>query len=64
MRFLDRIQILALNVLDQRGGKHPVVGNVAHHDRNLEQTGALRRAPAALAGDDLVAVADRRTTIG
>ena len=36
-----------------------VLGNVAHDDGHLEQAGALRRAPAALAGDDLVAVADR-----
>ena len=30
-------------------------GNVANDDRDLEQPGALRCAPAALAGDDLVA---------
>ena len=56
-RFLDRIQILALDVLDQRDGQQPVLGNVADDDRHLEEAGALRRAPAALAGDDLVAAA-------
>ena len=57
VRFLDRIQILPLNVLDESDGKDSVLGNLADHDRNLEQTCALRCAPAALAGDDLVAVA-------
>ena len=35
-----------------------IVGDVAHDDGDLEQAGALRGAPAALAGDDLEAVAD------
>ena len=56
VRFFDRIQILALDVLDERRGQQLVVGNVADDDRHLEEAGALRRAPAALAGDDLVAV--------
>ena len=33
-------------------------GNVANDDRDLEQAGALRRAPAPFAGDDLVAALD------
>ncbi len=56
LRFFNRIQILTLNVLDQRGGEQAIVRNVAYDDRHLEQSRALRRAPAALAGDDLVAV--------
>ena len=36
-----------------RIGRH-----VAHDDRNLQQARALRRAPAALAGDDAVQIAD------
>ena len=40
-------------------------GIVAHDDRDLEQAGALRGAPAPFAGDDLVAPAPTlRTTIG
>ncbi len=37
-----------------------LVGDVADDDRHLEQAGALRRAPAPLAGDDLEAVAALR----
>ena len=55
VRLFDRIEILALDVLDQRHREQPVVGDVADDDRDLEQAGALRGAPAALAGDDLVA---------
>ena len=58
LRFLDRIQILALDVFDQRDLEHLVVGDVAIDDGDLEQAGALRGAPPALAGDDLGAVAD------
>lgn len=34
--------------------------DVAHDDQDLAQPGALRRAPAPLAGDDLVAASLRR----
>ena len=56
-RFVDRIEILALDVLDQRELEQLLVGafgDVAHDDRHLVQAGALRGAPAALAGDDAI----------
>ncbi len=40
-------------ILDQRRGEHPVLRHVANDDGNLEETGTLRGAPAAFAGDDL-----------
>ena len=58
LRFFDRIQIVALDVLDERDLQQLIVGDLADDDGDLEQAGALRRAPAAFAGDDLVAVAD------
>ena len=58
LRFFDRIQIFALDVFDQRDLEQIVVGDVANDDRHFEQAGALCGAPAAFAGDDLVAVVD------
>src|SRR5438105_6199587 len=56
-RLLDRVQILALDILDQGqlGGGRLV--DLADDRRDRVQPGALRRAPAALAGDDLIALA-------
>ena len=71
-RFFERIQILALDVLDQRHRDRGFIGHAAHDRRNLVQARELRGAPAALAGDDFVARVARalgpspsgRTTIG
>ena len=60
-RFFDRVQILALDVFDQRhleqrlllAGRH-----VAHDDRHAQEAGELCGAPAAFAGDDLKSIAD------
>ena len=57
--FLQRIEVFALDVLDQRHRDHGAVVDFAHHHRDLGQAGQLRRAPAAFAGDDLVALAAR-----
>ena len=43
VRFLDRVEIFALEILDERGGEQPVVGHVADDDRHFEEAGALRR---------------------
>src|SRR5712692_5471084 len=61
-RLLERIEVGALHVLDDRELQRLVIVHVERNDRNLMQTGALRRAPAPLAGDDLegVGVAARR----
>lgn len=57
-RLIDRIELLALKVLDQRQLEHPLVGHVPpHHGRYAEQTSELCRAPASLTGDQLEAVA-------
>ena len=53
--FLQRIQVLALYVLDQGHGDRGFVGHLPNHRRNVVQTGHLRGSPASLAGDDLVA---------
>ena len=56
------IEVLALDVLDERELElllRRVLRNVAHDDGHFEQTGPLRGAPPALAGDDAVAVRGR-----
>ena len=52
-RFFDRVEVLALDVLDQRDLERVAIGEIAHHDRHFVQLRLLRRAPAPLAGDDL-----------
>ena len=54
VRFLERRQALALQVLDQRDLERLHVAQVLDENRHAVQLGALRRAPAAFAGDDLV----------
>ena len=51
--FLDRVEVLALDVLDQRHGQRELVAHVAHQHRHRVQPGELRRTPAPLTGDDL-----------
>jgi hypothetical protein len=53
-RLFDRGQILALQVLDQRHFERVAVGELAHQRRDLMELRLLRRAPAPLAGDELV----------
>jgi hypothetical protein len=57
LRLLQRQQLLALDVLDQRQLQQPLVGHVAHHHRHGGEARFARGTPAALAGDDLVALA-------
>ena len=66
-RLLDGVEVGALHVLDDGELEHLAVGELAHDDRHRVQPGHLRRAPAALAGDDLVVLAcagSGRTMIG
>ncbi|MNM93953.1 hypothetical protein D3C81_1063410 [compost metagenome] len=56
LRFLKRVQVLTLDVLDQRHRGGGLVGHVLHEHRHLVQARNLRGAEAAFAGDDLVAV--------
>ncbi len=55
-RLFERIEIGALDVLDDRELQRLGVGRFDDDDGHFVQAGALRRAPAAFAGDDLVSV--------
>ena len=55
-RFLERIEIGALDVFDNRKLKRFSIGCLNDNHRYLMQRGALRGAPSALAGDDLKSV--------
>src|SRR5262245_58858298 len=51
--FVDRVEVLALNVLDQcelQQGSILSGRDLANHDRNLEQAGLLCRTPASFSG--------------
>src|SRR4029079_19451063 len=56
LRLFDRVRILALHVLDDHDLERVRVADIDRHDRHFMQTGELRGAPAALAGDDLVTI--------
>ena len=56
-RLVDRIEVLPLDVLDQRDLQQLVVADLAHDHGRPQEAGNLRGAPPALAGDDLEAVA-------
>ena len=55
IRFFERIQVFALNVLDQRHGDGGIVFDVADYRRYFLEACQLCGAPAAFAGNDLVA---------
>src|SRR5439155_20050569 len=60
-RFVDGIEILALDIFDERQLEDlpiRVDWYVAHNDRHLEQARALRGAPSALARDDSIEIAN------
>ena len=54
MRFLDGIEIRALQILDQRNFEDFQVGGDASNHRHLCEPRFLRRPPAAFAGDQFV----------
>ena len=53
-RFFYRVEVFALQVFDQTHRQRGFVADVFHHDGDFRQTGQLRRAPAAFAGDQFV----------
>ena len=55
-RFLERRQVLALEVLDDRDLERRVVVELFDERRDRVESGGGRRPPAALTGDQLVAV--------
>ena len=56
--FLERIQVVTLDVLDECHGHGCLVIDIADNGWNLVQAGELCCPPAALAGDDFVGIAD------
>jgi hypothetical protein len=56
---LDRVQVLTLDVLDQRNLGRSRIVDLANDRGNGVKPGALRSSPPALAGDDLKAVTMR-----
>ena len=61
LRFFDRVEVRALHVFDDRDLEHFNFVELADHGRDRVQARALRRAPAAFAGDDLVFAVSNRT---
>ncbi len=61
VRLFDRVQVLTLDVLDERDLERvPFAHHLLHDDGNRGQSSLQRGAEAALAGDELVAVARAR----
>ena len=54
-RFLDRIEIFALQVLDQRQRHNLTFAQIANNRRNFMELCTLGRAPAALPGHQAIA---------
>ena len=59
LRLFDRVEVLALDILDQRNFERLRIVEVADDDGHLMQPGPLRRAPAAFTRDDLIIVTVR-----
>lgn len=51
--FFERVEILALDVLDQAHCERCLIGNITYQHRDRVEAGQLRRTPAPLAGNDL-----------
>jgi hypothetical protein len=52
--FLERVEILALDVLDQRHRDRAVIGDIFDDDRDAVETCHLAGTPTPFTGDDLV----------
>jgi hypothetical protein len=50
---IDRIQILTMQILDERERKRCEIGGVPHDRRHALQAGHARCVPSSFAGDDL-----------
>ena len=62
-RLFDRVEVLLLDILDQRDLVSRGIVEFAHKRGNLVQPRALRRAPAPFAGDELE-TPRRRANVG
>ena len=58
VRLLDRVKVLALQVFNQRHFQRHLFRDVAHNRGDAGKAGPLCRAPATLAGNQLVAVSN------
>ena len=56
-RLLDRVQVFALKILDEREFEHLLIGGFTDDHRRLRQPRPLRRPPAAFPGDEFKLVA-------
>ena len=63
-RLLERIQIFALDILDQRNRRRGFGIQFTNHRRHLLQTRQLRRTPATFTGDQLVMISFRSKDYG
>ena len=63
MRGFDRVQVLALDVFDEREFEHLRIGDILDDHGDLRNPGKFCGAPAAFSGDDLVAIRRVRRTI-
>ena len=54
LRLFQRVQVFALNVLDQRHGSSSFIRDFAHQHRHLGQTCDMRGTKTALTGNDFV----------
>ena len=57
-RLLDRVEILALDVLDDRQFQSFAIIGFVNDDGNIGETRELGGAPTPLAGDDFIGVGD------
>ncbi len=57
LRFLDRIEILTMNVLDEREFEHTLIGDVTDDRWDLQQSGHLGCPPSAFPSNQLIAKA-------
>jgi len=55
--FLDRIEVLAMNVLNEREFEHVLIRDVTDDRRDLQQSSHLGCSPSAFSGNQLVAKA-------
>ena len=60
-RFVQRSEVLTLEVLDDRDLEGRVVVELLDERRDGREAGFLRRAPAALTGDELIPVLAERS---
>ena len=64
VRFLERREVLALHVFEQRDLQGLAVRQRVDHDRQLVAAGELSGPPTPFPGDDLIMIRHRRAADG